>query len=236
MRLLATSVLVLSTSAIGSADPLGSPPVPEPTAASLASAPATSPALIDIGVRIGGYGFRRDRDPTSTGAWDECRMNGVGIFGQRGLRGPVFGEVGIDAYFSASDHPNPNDLPVSRSSALLSTAIGVRTELDRWVVGYVQVGVGAELTRVSVPYADGTLAANKLMPEGFIGVGGDLRIGEATRFGASIRTLVMGNFNYDPQRLQPGSAQWTSSPTAGQVFAAEPTLAAQAQFYIRRDL
>jgi hypothetical protein len=89
---------------------------------------------------------------------------------------------------------------------------------------------------VSVPYADGTLQANKVMPEGFIGVGGDIKIGDRTRFGASIRTLVMGNFNYDAQRLNPSSDQWTASPSADQVFAAEPTLAAQAQFYVRRDL
>lgn len=220
MRLLPT-VLALTLPAAAFADPL---------------APQRDAEVIDIGVRIGGYGFRRDADPQFTGTWNECRMNGVGIFGQRGLRGPVFGEVGIDSYFSSNDQPNPMDLPVSRSSALLSTAIGVRTELDRWFVGYVQLGVGAELTRVSVPYADGTLAARKLMPEGFIGVGGDIKLGEATRFGASIRTLVMGNFNYDAQRLNPSSDQWTASPSADQVFAAEPTLAAQAQFYVRRDL
>jgi hypothetical protein len=220
MRLLLT-VLALTLPVTAFADPL---------------APQRDAEVIDIGVRIGGYGFRRDADPQFTGTWDECRMNGVGIFGQRGLRGPVFGEVGIDTYFSSNGQPNPMDLPVSRSSALLSTAIGMRTELDRRIVGYVQLGVGAELTRVSVPYADGTLAARKLMPEGFIGVGGDIKIGVATRFGASIRTLVMGNFNYDPQRLNPSSDRWTASPSAGQVFAAEPTLAAQAQFYVRRDL
>ncbi len=222
MRFLPT-LLILALPAAAHADPL-----------SLTS--QTDAPTIDIGVRIGGYGFRRDADPQFTGKWDECRMNGVGIFGQRGLRGPLFVEAGIDAYFSSNNEPNAMDLPVSRSSVLLSTAIGVRTELNRWLVGYVQLGVGAELTSVSVPYADGTLKANKMLPEGFIGVGGDIKIGNSTRFGASIRTLVMGNFNYDAQRLNPSSDQWSASPTAAQVFAAEPTLAAQAQFYVRRDL
>jgi hypothetical protein len=44
----------------------------------------------------------------------------------------------------------------------------------------------------------------------------------------------MGNFTYDPTRLMP--IQWVAEPTSSQVFDATPTLAAQAQFYLRRDL
>src|SRR5262245_22057613 len=53
-------------------------------------------ATYDVGVRIGGYGFRREGD-TSDEGWTECRMGGVGVFASRSLTGPVFLEAGLDA-------------------------------------------------------------------------------------------------------------------------------------------
>jgi hypothetical protein len=46
----------------------------------------------------------------------------------------------------------------------------------------------------------------------------------------------MGNFNYDPQRLDMSNQAWTSTPTADQVFSATPTLAAQMQFFLSHDM
>jgi len=87
-----------------------------------------------------------------------------------------------------------------------------------------------------VPYGDsGTIRDDKVLPEGFIGVGGDLRIARGTYVGASLRTLVMGNFAYDPARLQMTNP-WVAAPTPSQVFDASPGLAAQGQFYLRHDL
>jgi len=221
MRLLAISVLLASTAA--SAEPMMG-----------VTAEAPDPTW-SVGARIGGYGFRREGNTAFTGKWDECRMNGVGVFANRMIQGPIFVEGGLDTYFSSTDR-QPQDLKIDRSSALLSAAAGVRLDFTSWLTGWVQLGVGAELTKVSVPYGDDALRANKVMPEGFFGVGGDIKVTRAVHLGASIRTLVMGNFNYDPQRLDMSSQAWTSQPTADQVFDATPGLAAQGQFYMKYDL
>lgn len=72
------------------------------------------------------------------------------------------------------------------------------------------------------------------LPEAFLGFGADIRVGSRTFVGASLRMHVMGNFDYDPQRLQMGT--WSSEPTPAEVFSASPSLAAQGQFYLRHAL
>ncbi|KAB2899123.1 MAG: porin family protein [Kofleriaceae bacterium] len=200
----------------------------------LASSPAA--AETDVGVRVGGYGFHREGD-TSAEAWTECRMNGIGVFASRDVRGPAFVEAGLDAYVSqAFPTPAPEgDLPIDRMSGLVSVAAGARTMIGSRVRAYVQLGAGVELTKVSVPYGDDrTVRDAKVMPEGFFGVGLDVRVAKGTYVGASFRTLVMGNFDYDPARLEMES-QWVA-PQPDVVFDASPDLANQGQFYIRRNL
>ncbi len=191
----------------------------------------------DVGFRVGGYGFRREGD-RSTDNWNECRMNGLGMFASRGLGGPLFLEAGLDAYFSA-DFPiaaNASDLPIDRTSGLVSVAIGARTNLAPWLRAYVQLGTGVELTRVSVPYGvNDRVQADKAMPEGFFGVGGELRVARGTYLGASFRMLVMGNFDYAIENAGMSNT-WTAKPQPDQIFAASPSLATQGQFYVRRDL
>jgi len=198
---------------------------------------ASVPAAADpyaVGVRVGGYGFRPEGDPGG-GGWNQCRMNGVGVFGDRGVGGPVFVEAALDTYFSLP--PSAKELPIDRTSALVSGAAGVRTQLAPWLRGFVQLGLGAELTRVSVPYGDGgqRIRDEKLLPDGFFGVGFDVRLGNKTMLGASAKTHVMGTFDYDPAKLAMPNA-WIAPPPAGVVFDASPGLAAQAQFYLRREL
>lgn len=229
-----TAVLVLLLApAVAAADPAEAP----------AAVHVTAPApTYDLGVRVGGYGFKREGDMSST-SWTECRMNGIGIFGSRSLTGPLFVELGVDVYTS-QNFPTPSaseagDLPISRMSGLLSTAIGVRSSFTSWLRGYAQLGGGVELARLSVPYGEGdtatTIRADKAMPEAFFGVGADVKVGAATYVGASFRMLVMGNFDYDPQRLQ-STSRWVMSPPATSVFDASPDFAAQGQFYLRHDL
>ncbi len=211
MRLLVASLVLASTAA--SADPMS------------------------VGFRVGGYGFRRENSSTLAGensAWDLCRMNGLGLFGTRSLTGPLFLEASLDTYFSTAQ-AQPTDLPLDRQSALLSVAAGARMEVTSWLHGYAQLGLGVELARLSVPYGDSTIHDNKAMPDGFFGIGGDIRIARGTYIGANLRTLVMGNFDYDPQRLQM-SNQWVAAPKSTDVFAASPALAAQGQFFIRKEL
>jgi hypothetical protein len=189
---------------------------------------------MSVGFRVGGYGFRREGSSGENSAWNLCRMNGLGLFGTRSLRGPLYLEAALDTYFS-TNMGQPTDLPIDRQSALLSLAGGLRTQVTPWLAGYAQVGIGMELTRVAVPYGDGTIRDDKALPDGFLGVGGDIRIARGTYIGANLRTLVMGNFDYDPQRLQM-SNQWVAPPKSSEVFAASPSFAAQGQFFIRREL
>lgn len=197
------------------------------------------PATYDIGFRVGGYGFKREGD-TSAKSWTECRMNGVGMFATRSLPGPFFVEVGLDIYTSQSFPLAPgseNDLPIDRMSGLFSTAGGVRTNLTSWLRGYLQIGGGLEVSRVSVAYAakGTTIRDTKTMPEAFFGVGADIKIARGTYLGAAFRTLVMGNFDYSRQDLEMTN-DWVSAPSAATVFDASPDLAAQGQFYLRREL
>jgi hypothetical protein len=189
-----------------------------------------------FGARVGGYGFRRDEGDRRN-AWDECRMNGLGVFAERKLGVHFFVEGGLDLYFSET-FPQPEtqeDLPIDRMSSLVTAAIGVRAPGPWRTAGFAQVGAGLELTRVSVPYGEDRITDSLALPAGFLGVGGDIAVGARTYLGASLRAHVMGNFDYDPGDLemQPG---WTSPPAADEVFDPAPDAAAQVQFYLRRDL
>jgi hypothetical protein len=224
MKLIASTLLALTTASVAAAEP-------SPTA-------SDSKSDYEIGARIGGYGFRREGDPRPGEGWTECRMNGFGVFGDRKLPGPLFVEAGLDMYTSTTGPvgaADANDLPIDRTSGLISAAVGARTQLASWLGAYVQLGGGMELTRVSVPYGETRIRDSKAMPEGFFGVGADIKIMRATRIGASFRTLVMGNFDYDPARLDMSNG-WVSAPPSSEVFDASPGVAAQAQFYVRREL
>lgn len=201
-------------------------------------------ATYDLGFRVGGYGFRRATNRMTetpqpgaevTGDWTECRMNGFGLFTSRTLPGPLFVEVGLDAYFSKGQAP-ASDLPIDRASGLVSTAIGARSNFTSWLRGYVQLGGGVELTRVSVPYSfERTIRDQKVMPMGFLGFGAEIEVARGTHLGMAFRTLVMGNFDYDPAKLDTGE-MWVAAPAPEVVFDASPDLANQGQFYLRRDL
>lgn len=207
--------------------------MPTKTLAALLIVASSATALADdyeVGARVGGYGFRREG---ANQDWTECRMNGLGVFGGRALRGPLFAEAGLDLYSSVT--PESGDLPIDRTSGLVSAAIGARTQIASWLRGYVQLGGGVELTRVSVPYGDERIRDNKAMPEGFFGLGFDIELVKGTRIGSSFRTLVMGNFDYDPANLEMKD-EWAWKPSPGVVFDASPDVATQVQFYVRRDL
>ncbi len=212
---LGVAISILASSGLAAAEPT-----------SLTSATKAEP--YSLGLRVGGYGFKREGDG-STNSWTQCRMNGVGVF--------AILEAGLDAYTSTNmlTMGAENDLPIDRQSMLLSMAAGVRTSFTSWLDGFAQLGVGAEFARVAVPYGGSTIRDDKVMPDGFFGFGADIKITKATRIGATMRTLVMGNFNYDPMRLQ-NANQWVAAPPPQDVFSASPGLAAQGQFYLRHDL
>jgi hypothetical protein len=226
---------LLLSSGLAAADPATGETPPSAGEPVLAPPSLTKPeSVYSVGFRVGGYGFRRTEGDVGANQWNECRMNGLGVFVDRTVRGPWFAEAGLDTYFSIGQG-EPTDLPVDRQSALLSFAGGVRTHLASWLGVYAQLGAGVELARLSVPYAGATLSADKAMPDGFFGGGVDARILRGWYVGAAFRMLVMGNFDYHPDQLTM-SNQWVAPPPTSQVFSATPDLAAQGQFYIRRDL
>lgn len=193
------------------------------------------PAMYDVGARVGGYGFRREGD-NSDEAWTECQMGGVGVFASRRLPGPLFVEVGLDAYTSRNEGL-PMDLPISRMSGIATVAGGARTSVTSWLRGFVQLGAGVELTRVSVPYGeDETIRDTQVMPTGFIGFGVDVRLGKKTYLGMNVRTHLMGNFNYQREDLEMNETWGFTTPGADEVFDPSLDFAAQGQFYVRRDL
>jgi len=221
-----TSLAVLGLPAAAAAEESAAP----------GAAPAASAPRHSFGARVGGYGFRRDAGD-SRSDWDECRMNGLGLFGERRFGKNLFVEGGLDFYFSESfpQRPNPDDLPIDRMSGLLTAAVGLRADGPWRTSGYAQLGAGLELTQVTVPYDDHTISDQLAMPAAFIGIGGDIRVARGTYLGANLRAYAMGNFDYEPERLemQPG---WVAPPNADEVFDPSPDAAAQGQFYLRRDL
>lgn len=221
MRRIPLLLLLGTTSAYAETD---RPTAPTPTKA----------ATYDLGLRVGGYGFRREGDNDRQTAWTECRMDGFGVFGSRSLTGPLFLEAGLDMY-SSTDFNAPgseNDLPVARTSGIFSAAIGARANIMSRVRGFVQLGAGVELTSVSVPYGEQTVRDKLVMPEGFFGAGFDVRLFKRTHLGAQVRAHVMGNFDYDPQKLD---TTWTM-PAADEVFDASPDAAMQGQLYFRHEI
>jgi hypothetical protein len=198
-------------------------------------AKSSSEAMYDVGMRIGGYGFRREGDNSDEG-WTECQMGGIGVFASRKVTGPIFIEAGIDAYTSRGDGL-PEDLPIDRMSGIATIAGGARTNFTSWLRGFVQLGGGLELTRVSVPYGEEeTIRDTKVMPTGFIGFGVDVRLGKKTYFGMNLRTHAMGNFNYKREELEMKEGWGFTTPSEDTVFDASLDFAAQGQFYVRRDL
>lgn len=190
-----------------------------------------------FGMRVGGYGFRNPQAESASEKWNDCRMNGLGLFGQKHLTQHAFLEAGSDIYFSddmilAEDQSQAENM--DRLSGLLSVAAGLRMYPASRVSAYAQVGVGVELTRVTMPavaheHTNGPIPASapaemtttRTLPMGFVGFGGDVRVGSHTRLGASFRTNLMAHFDH-------GDGVTT--------LEAEPEAANQVQFYLRYSL
>ena len=225
MRRTVPSLAVLLLAAVpAAADPTG------PTGATATA--ATRP--ITVGARVGGYGFRNPGTVDAHGhvAWDDCRMNGVGVFARRPL-GRLFTEAGADLYFSESFPmaTAAGEDGMDRMSGLLTVAIGADLVRTRHVTGYAQLGTGLELTRVAMTTADGAVHRDqRALPLGFIGVGGEVRLGARTGLGFNLRTHVMGHFGHDGSG-QVLDAAATAGPAAGTI-SVSPEIAAQGQFYI----
>lgn len=108
------------------------------TPAAAENAPSDDVITLGAGARIGGYGFREvDEDGALT--WDDCRMNGVGLFGTADFGKYLFAELSLD-YYHATGPVIASGM--DRQSAFVLGAGGVRLYPDAFISPYLQVGVG----------------------------------------------------------------------------------------------
>jgi hypothetical protein len=135
-----------------------------------------------VGARVGGYGFREVKGDNL--AWNDCRMNGTGMFGTIDIGRYFFGELSADLYHATAAQVNGG---MDRVSFHTMGALGAKMLPDSWVTPYVQVGGGPEFTRLDV---DGTVD-KRVLPAAFMGVGGELNAGHF-HFGSNIRVFSMG--------------------------------------------
>jgi hypothetical protein len=192
----------------------------EPTTndTSSAEAPESKGLLLrpGFGARVGGYGFRGEGSK-----WDDCRMNGFGVFGTLDLTKHAFLELGLDSYQLLRAGGESSDM--DRVSILTSVAGGLRMFPDFFITPYVQIGAGVEWTRVDImgQRTTGTY------PIGFIGLGAELNLGDHLRAGAVMRMLGMAHPNHDGE----DSIVYRQEPTK-----MEYQPATQGQFYVRYAL
>lgn len=184
---------------------------------------SAEPIVENMGVRVGGYGFREathasGEEKSGTG-WQACRMNGLGVFANKGMGKNFFIEGGLDTYFTETfptgEAMGTYDTPIDRSSALLTAAAGARFPIGWRLTPYIQMGVGAELTQVSLPALG--LEDTALLPMGFFGTGVNLRVTDKTTVGASLRVNAMGY--YDDAQFQTELSPSIELATQGQFYA-----------------
>ncbi len=193
------------------------------TVLALPASASADPIVDAMGMRVGGYGFREatpasGEQPTGTG-WQACRMNGIGVFANKSLDKAFFVEGGLDTYFTGEfptgEAMGEYDTPIDRSSALLTIAAGARFYSDSKLSPYLQMGLGAEVTRVSLPAL--ALEDSALLPMGFFGAGANLRITDTMQVGASLRVNAMGY--YDDAQFQTELQPELELATQGQFYA-----------------
>lgn len=183
-----------------------------------------------FGARVGGYGFRNP----DGGVWDNCRMNGVGVFGTLDLNKHVFGEVGLDFYSAA---PETNEQGLDRVSTHGTLGVGFRMLPDFIVSPYAELGGGVEATRIeALQDGETVMSQSAVYPVGYIGFGLELNATEHLKLGGAFRMLATVLPKYGAAQGD-GSWKWndTSVSTGGRIDT-ESDFAAQAQFFLRYAL
>jgi hypothetical protein len=187
-------------------------------------------------MRVGGYGFRLPGADT-TDRFQDCRMNGIGVSVDRSFSEHVFVEGGADIYFADTfpEGASHEGDTMDRVSGLMSAAAGLRMFPKSRINAYAQLGIGVEMTKVTVPSGDQVLEDSFVMPHGFIGFGTDVRLGKRLRIGASVRTHVMGHFVHGHEQEHDGVAVDLNGHAADEL-SPQPEIAAQGQFYLKYAL
>jgi hypothetical protein len=195
---------------------------PPAAAAEPPAAAAEANASYSFGARVGGYGFRNTQHP-DRGEWDDCRMDGFGLFAQRALSRHLFAEAALDLY-GARDATPTERMPepaMDRISGITTVAGGARIPW-RWVSPYVQLGVGLELTRVEMP---GHSAERAALPVGFFGIGAELRPTPRIALGGNVRANLMAHYVHDH-----------TSGASEREMSREYEAATQGQLFVRLEM
>ncbi len=187
-----------------------------------------------FGARVGGYGFREVADGATN--WTDCRMDGMGVFSTLGLGDHFFSEVSLD-YYQA--HSSAVDHGMDRESGHLLAAIGARMFPNFLLSPYVQLGGGAEYTRIKL-MATGA-ERDDLLPTGFLGVGGEVNLTEHLKVGATVRMFLMAHpLHEDATSNSAGATGHAQSHHAltsdDEAVPLEYGAAGQAQFFLRYAL
>lgn len=182
-----------------------------------------------FGFRVGGYGYRNTQH-ADKGEWDDCRMDGVGIFGQRTFGEHFFGEVGFDMYSSADtqEQLDAGRVVMDRVSGIATVAAGAKVNVGR-LTPYVQSGLGLEATRIRLEGSEDS----GVYPMGFVGLGADLRLTRGLSFGMNFRTNVMKHFVHGGDA---GMVPAVGGHDHTDDLASEYELAAQGQFFLRYQM
>ena len=193
-------------------------PAPEPTATpapALVPVPAApAPAApvvvsvhtpeITVGLRAGGYGFR-STEPGQEGEWNDCKMDGSGIFAQRTLSRRFYAEAGLDFYHAKNETVAPGTM--DRASTIATIAGGVRLLPERRFSPYLQVGTGVELTKASIHGSDAHTQG--VFPMGFFGLGVDVAVARGFGLGIAMRTNVMAHFPHTEEPMAGAGGEHT---------------------------
>lgn len=135
-----------------------------------------------VGARIGGYGFRHVTDNQLIG-WDNCRMNGVGVFGNLDFASSAYAELSVDLYHATA---RPITQGLDRLSLHTLGVLGYRMMPDALITPNVHIGGGLEWTKVDV-FGD---TDTRTAPIGFIGAGGEINV-RSFHFGLALRAHLM---------------------------------------------
>jgi hypothetical protein len=157
-------------------------------------------------------------------------MGGFGVFGTLDANRYLFVEAALDFYAAAPDHLEHG---MDRVSTIPSVAAGLRMFPEFVLTPYVQVGFGAEWTRVDLAGA----RSERLYPIGFIGVGTELNITRELKLGANLRMLAAAQAEPAAHGEAHGFAG--DAPAHGEAPDGVPMrfgLAAQGQFFARYAL
>lgn len=162
---------------------------------------------IGMGGRVGGYGFRQVNEEGNLD-FENCRMNGMGIFLTSEFGEHAYSELAVDFYHTIAE---PQRNGVDRLSVHTTLALGLKFLPHRFISPLVEVGGGVELTSAEV-YG---VRQDAIAPIGFLGIGGELNFGDL-KAGMAIRTNAMQVPEYGWNESE--SLQWRTEVAGQAIF------------------